>query len=225
MQSPPLNAPSIAPRDDIDFTSFARIASDLTEKGYSISPSSLPVELTHSLYNHVLTMSAAKFAAAGVGRGANFVHSQFVRTDEICWITGDSEAGSNWLMWANSLRRYLNEKLLLGLFSFESHFSHYSEGDYYKRHRDSFRGEANRVLSLVLYLNPGWALDDGGELILFEDDKDLAGIKVTPLLGTLVVFLSEDFPHEVLPASRDRYAIAGWYRVNTSVFDRVDPPR
>jgi SM-20-related protein len=49
--------------------------------------------------------------------------------------------------------------------------------------------------------------------------------KVTPLMGTLVLFLSEDFPHEVLPATRDRYAIAGWYRINTSVSDRVDPPR
>jgi SM-20-related protein len=225
MLSPHLNPSHVASREELDLPLFSRIAADLTEKGYSISPESLSLALIESLKNHVLTMSAAKFEAAGVGRGETFVHSKFVRTDEICWITGDSEAGGNWLMWASALQRYLNKKLLLGLFSFESHFSHYSEGDYYKRHRDSFRGEANRVLSLVLYLNPGWTLNDGGELVLYEDDQDIEGIKVTPLLGTLVVFLSEDFPHEVLPANRDRYAIAGWFRVNTSVFDRVDPPR
>jgi SM-20-related protein len=36
--------------------------------------------------------------------------------------------------------------------------------------------------------------------------------------------LSEDFPHGVLPAQRDRYSIAGWFRLNTSLFDRIDPP-
>jgi SM-20-related protein len=40
----------------------------------------------------------------------------------------------------------------------------------------------------------------------------------------LVVFLSEEFPHEVLPTATDRYSIAGWFRVNTSSAERVDPP-
>ncbi|MDH5172415.1 MAG: 2OG-Fe(II) oxygenase, partial [Gammaproteobacteria bacterium] len=51
-----------------------------------------------------------------------------------------------------------------------------------------------------------------------------AGIKVTPALGTVAVFLSEDFEHEVLPARRDRFSIAGWYRVNSSSARRADPP-
>ena len=103
------------------------------------------------------------------------------------------------------------------MFSFESHFSLYGPGDYYKRHKDAFKGEANRVLSLALYLNPGWTADDGGELVLYPSDADAetveapmrlaAGLpaetKVTPLMGTLVLFLSEDFPHEVLPAVRE----------------------
>jgi SM-20-related protein len=50
-------------------------------------------------------------------------------------------------------------------------------------------------------------------------------LSVQPLHGTVVVFLSEEFPHEVLPASRDRYSIAGWFRVNGSTAERVDPPR
>jgi len=48
----------------------------------------------------------------------------FVRTDEISWITGVSKAASNWLKWTHSLQKYLNENLLLGLFSFESQFAH-----------------------------------------------------------------------------------------------------
>ena len=81
------------------------------------------------------------------------------------------------------------------------------------------------MLSLVVYLNPSWNTADAGELVLYKDEQDRAGTKVTPLMGTVVTFLSEEFPHEVLPANRDRYSIAGWFRVNTSVTDRVDPPR
>ncbi|MET0091118.1 MAG: hypothetical protein ABW068_14070, partial [Candidatus Thiodiazotropha sp.] len=36
---------------------------------------------------------------------------------------------------------------------------------------------------------------------------------------------SERFPHEVLPAQRDRYSIAGWYRVINNQQGRIDPPR
>jgi SM-20-related protein len=60
--------------------------------------------------------------------------------------------------------------------------------------------------------------------VLYKDDADKEGVKVVPLMGTLVTFLSEEFPHEVLPAARDRYSIAGWFRVNTSATDKVDPP-
>ena len=88
-----------------------------------------------------------------------------------------------------------------------------------------FKGQQNRVLSLVVYLNPGWQHEDGGELVLYRDESDAEGIRVTPLMGTVVVFLSEEFPHEVLPAQRDRYSIAGWFRVNTSLAGAIDPPR
>lgn len=204
---------------------FSRIASEIRDKGFSINPAAVELELTSALLSHVLEMNRTKFSTAGIGRGDNYVRSRFVRTDEICWITGESEVGCQWLEWANSLRLHLNRELLLGLFSFESHFSHYGIGDYYRRHKDAFRGDANRVLSLVLYLNPAWTTEDGGELVIYPSDDATDGLKVTPLMGTLVVFLSEDFPHEVLAAARDRYAIAGWFRVNGSVFDRVDPPR
>jgi len=215
---------SIGDRNTIDETLFARIAKDLAHQGYSIRPTSLPGELATSLYNHQQTMNAEQFISAGTGRGNAYLKNEFVRTDEICWISGESTAGKQWLDWTSGLQRFLNRRLFLGLFSFESHFAHYRPGDYYKRHYDAFKGEANRVLSIVIYLNPGWINTDGGELVLYKEDQDKTGIKVVPLMGTVVVFLSEEFPHEVLPATRDRYSIAGWFRVNTSVSEKVDPP-
>lgn len=203
---------------------FERIARDLQEKGFSINPCALPVSLAEDLSAHLHNMPEFKFEQAGIGRDQAHSLNNFVRSDEICWITGESEAGQRWLNWTGRLQQYLNRRLFLGLFSFESHFAHYSPGDFYKRHYDAFKGQANRVLSVVVYLNRAWQPDDGGELILYLDDRDQQGIKVTPSFGTVAVFLSEEFPHEVLPATRDRFSIAGWFRVNTSTAERVDPP-
>ena len=84
---------------------------------------------------------------------------------------------------------------------------------------------ARRVLSLVTYLNPGWQLADGGELAIYDGQGAQIIHKVMPAYGTVVVFLSTEVPHEVLPANRDRYSIAGWFRVNSNHADRPDPPR
>lgn len=211
--------------DSVDDVLFENIAQNLEHRGFSITPGALPPALADALclYGHALP--ARHFQAAGIGRGAEFKRNTFVRSDAICWITGEHPVCADWLHWCGQLQRYLNRRLFLGLFSFESHFAHYQPGDFYRRHYDAFRGESNRVLSVVAYLNPGWGHNEGGELVLYGDDIDRTGIKVVPLLGTLVVFLSEEFPHEVLPASRSRLSIAGWYRLNTSVDGRVDPPR
>ena len=204
---------------------FAQVASDLTQKGYSIQPFALPLDLANNLFHQVTTMSSHSFVEAGIGRLREHMRNDFVRRDEICWITGKSEAGAQWLEWTNKLQKYLNQHLFLGLFSFESHFAHYATGCFYKRHKDAFKGDANRVLSVVAYLNPDWQIDDGGELVLYKDDLDTEGFKVVPALGTLAIFLSEEFPHEVLPAQRDRYSIAGWFRKNASISGIIDPPR
>lgn len=203
---------------------FEKIAQDLYEKGFSIQAAALPARLSAHLYQHLQSMPQYKFEQAGIGRDQEHSLNTKVRSDEICWITGESEAGLHWLDWNTKLKTFLNRRLFLGLFSFESHFAHYSPGDFYKRHYDAFRGEANRVLSVVVYLNPDWKEEYGGELVLYSNDEDLAGVKVRPEYGTVAIFLSEEFPHEVLPATRDRYSIAGWYRVNTSTAERVDPP-
>ncbi len=209
----------------LDNPLFESIALDIIDRGFTIQPNAVPVELASDLLSHLKAMHSEKFSPAGIGRDDNHTDNAFVRTDEICWITGDSDAGKAWLEWTAGLQSYLNRRLLLGLFSFESHFAHYAPNDYYKKHLDAFKGEANRRLSLVVYLNPGWLPEDRGELAIYTGETCSDIVKVTPAYATLVAFLSEDFPHEVLPAQRDRYSIAGWFRVNTSSSVKVDPPR
>ncbi|UAA37815.1 2OG-Fe(II) oxygenase [Paraneptunicella aestuarii] len=204
---------------------FERIVQDLHSQGFSIQTNALPEALAIGLKDYAFEMSSAKFQKAGIGRKTDFTKSEVIRRDEICWITGASEIGLSWLNWCALFQQYVNRRLFLGLFSYETHFAHYGKGDFYKRHYDAFRGEANRVLSMVVYLNPDWQEQDGGELVLYRSDDDADGIYVAPKLGTVVVFLSEEFPHEVLPAKADRYSIAGWFRVNGSNAHKVDPSR
>lgn len=214
--------PSLCPAPQATFES---IAAGIIDKGYSVCHNGLPETLAQALWFQVQSLTSGQFVAAGIGRESEHQQNQFVRRDEIHWIFGDSDVGKQWLNWTAQLQQYLNRHLFLGLFSFESHFAHYRPGDFYKRHVDAFKGQANRILSLVVYLNPGWQVDDGGEIVIYQDQYDLHGTKVLPHFATVVAFLSEDFPHEVLAAQRDRYSIAGWFRINSSTADRVDPPR
>ncbi|MCB1917041.1 MAG: 2OG-Fe(II) oxygenase [Rhodocyclaceae bacterium] len=204
---------------------FERIAEDLATRGFSVIDGAVPTALAISLAIEVRERSATAFHWASIGREQTQMVNGFVRRDAICWIEGESEAERDWLAWIVQLKTALNRRLYLGLFSFECHFAHYPPGAFYKRHVDAFRGEANRVLTTVLYLNPAWGPDDGGELVLHLDADNEETVRLRPTLGTLVVFLSEAFPHEVLPAQRDRYSIAGWFRVNASCAARADPPR
>jgi len=210
-----------APDDTAQGELFAAIADDLSRQGYSVRPAALSADLAHRLHRQ---QGRQQYAAAGIGRRDEHLKNDAVRNDEISWITGETTAGADWLRWADGLQHFLNRRLFLGLFSFESHFAHYRPGDYYKRHYDAFRGDANRVLSIVVYLNPEWPPEAGGELVLYPDNTDDSGVRVQPQMGSIVTFLSEEFPHEVLPATRDRYSIAGWFRVNTTVGTRIDPP-
>ena len=161
---------------------------------------------------------------AGIGREAAFRVARHVRGDRIHWLDPHEPAQARYLAAMETLRLGLNRELFLGLFEFEAHFAHYPPGAFYRRHVDSFRGAANRMLSTVSYLNTDWQPGDGGELVLYGPDGPAELARIAPQAGRLVIFLSEEIPHEVLPARRDRYSIAGWYRLNASVAGQIDPP-
>ncbi len=204
---------------------FSRIADDIRTKGYSVNPEALPENLGEKLYQLLGSMAKKQaFNKSSIGRDQQLIQKGTVRGDETCWITDESAAGREWLGWMHDLQVFLNRRLFLGLFSFESHFSHYRAGGFYKRHLDAFQGEDNRVLSTVLYLNHNWESKHGGELILFNGKQDLEGINVKPNFGTVVLFLSEEFPHEVVATHNDRYSVAGWFCLNTSTSKKIDPP-
>jgi len=209
---------------------FEQCVQALQQHAWVVIENALPPALSAALSAQVRDMTQTDFAAAGVSRGAGHKLDERVRRDQISWIEGVTEAEREWLAWCSRLQLYLNQRLYLGLFSFESHFAHYAPGAFYKKHVDAFKQNdtgigAGRLVSLVAYLNPCWQGANGGELLIYEDSSADPVAIVQPHHGTVVLFLSEEVPHEVAPALCDRYSIAGWFRVNGSRTDRVDPPR
>ncbi|RMJ06154.1 2OG-Fe(II) oxygenase superfamily protein [Marinobacter litoralis] len=150
---------------------------------------------------------------AGIGRGIDLLKDRSVRRDKIVWMDGASAPQAELFRFFDQVRDGLNRRLFLGLKRYEAHYSTYQPGDFYKRHVDSFKGRASRMISLVLYLNDNWGLEDGGELRVFDvvDQESPVGL-LRPETGRAAFFLSESVPHEVLPARRTRYSIACWFR-------------
>lgn len=150
---------------------------------------------------------------AGIGRGNDLVRDRSVRRDKIAWLQGVTAPQAALFEFFETIRQGLNQRLFLGLKRFETHYATYHPGDFYKRHLDSFRGRASRVVSLVLYLNEDWQAADGGALQVFnrDNDQEVCGT-VLPEAGRMALFMSEEIPHEVLPANRTRYSLACWFR-------------
>ena len=213
---------TIAACPDAALPSFDKLSLQLETRGYVVIPEGLPQSVADELLRYVASVDASDFHRAGIGRGTDEHTNRFVRRDSIHWLNERRPELAEWRRFTDALRMQLNRELFLGLFSFESHVARYSSGDFYKKHYDAFRGEANRIVSLVCYLNADWAPGDGGELRLYTDAITLT---VPPDYRTLVLFLSEDTLHEVLPTNRERWSVTGWFRLNQSRLDRVDPPR
>jgi SM-20-related protein len=170
--------------------------------------------LAHALRDDALRLQhAGALAPAAVGRAGTRALRGDIRGDATLWLDDArcGDAARDYLHRLDVLRADLSRRLFLGLVEVEAHYAAYPPGAGYARHRDRFRDDDARVLSLVTYLNPGWQPGDGGELCLHRDD---GGVDVPPRTGS-VCFLSE-LEHEVLPARRERFSIAAWMRRRSS---------
>ena len=206
---------------------LAELVDALVEQGWYVGEAFIPAELCAALHHEIGAMAEHEaLEAAGIGRGQEHALRRDIRGDAIRWLDRESQARRQYLDAMGELQQELNRALFLGLFEYEAHFAHYPPGAFYKRHVDSFRGRANRVVSTVGYLNPDWPEDGGGEMVIFAaDDPEREVARVRPAAGTFACFLSDRVPHEVLPTRLPRSSIAGWFRRNASLGGLVDPAR
>jgi len=192
------------------------IAKELEQTGYIVLANALPDALLHGLQKRCEDDGTDRFQAAHVGRGAAKQQIGSLRGDVISWIEANDPVDRAFLEQMETLRRELNSRLFLGMFDYESHYAIYSKGYGYAKHSDVLQGKKNRILTTVLYLNEDWQPEQGGELVVYDPSGETELFRVRPTFGTMVIFLSESFPHEVLISHTTRRSIAGWFRVSGS---------
>lgn len=192
-----------------------RVAAALAAQGHCVIDDALPADLAQDLATACAAAPADAFRAAGIGRHQSHQRDASVRSDAIRWLDPAYAPDAAYLETMEHMRVALNRALFLGLFDYECHYARYEPGAFYRRHVDAFAGQKNRVLSTVLYLNRDWRAEEGGELLLYEAEAATPFDRVLPQYNRLVVFLSEQYPHEVKPAMRARHSIAGWFRVRS----------
>jgi SM-20-related protein len=195
---------------------IALISKQLEDTGYIVLARPLADKLLADLFTRCHDDDPTRFHAALVGRGVAKKHIASIRGDSINWLDASNSIDGEYLACMEELRLGLNAALFLGLFDYESHYAIYSKGDGYAKHSDVLQGKKNRILTTVLYLNEDWHDGDGGELLVFDATGNSVIAKVNPTFGTMIIFLSESFPHEVLISNVNRRSIAGWFRISGS---------
>jgi SM-20-related protein len=194
------------------------IAGALAEPGYVVVPDFLDETTGLALLSEIrASRERGDLHEAAVGRGGEKQVRSEIRSDHVLWLDPAelSPAQSRYWEALETVRASLNRELFLGLFDLEAHLACYPPGAFYKAHLDCHRGVSVRTVSAILYLNRDWTPDDGGLLRLYTDrEAGTSGpfLDIAPEFGKLVLFLSADFWHEVLPAKRERFSLTGWFR-------------
>ncbi len=191
---------------------FSDIVDALASQAWAVRHDFLPIDAITALAEEARRLRlAGSFSPAGIGRGSDRQVRADVRGDQIHWLDESSPTRAQSSYWSQieSLRTELNEELFLGLVSVEAHYAFYPPGAFYREHVDRFSDSDERVISCSLYLNSDWKDEDGGQIGIYAGDHRIA---IFPMAGTFVIFRSDDIPHEVSPAERDRFSLTAWFR-------------
>lgn len=189
---------------------FDAAAGALAADGWCVMSALMSPMQTQALADECQALHAAQRlvpAATGAGRALTALRGDRTRWFEPAALTA---AQRPFVERIDRLRQALNRSLMLGLVDTEAHYALYRPGAGYARHLDCLRGSDARVVSAVFYLNQAWQESDGGALRLYLADDSHRDIY--PHAGSLLLFLSAQFEHEVLPATRDRLSVACWLR-------------
>lgn len=194
-----------------------RIASEIYEKSYAIIDDFIDEELRISLLKEQSELlEAGKFRIAAVGKGDKKQVRTEIRNDQVLWIDSENlnEFESQYWTKVDEIRQAINRRCYLGLKSFEGHFARYPIGSFYIRHMDQFQQVSYRLVTVIIYLNDSWTPEDEGMLRMYlpQEDGSEKILDVLPKGGRLVVFMSGEIPHEVIPTKKERISITGWLR-------------
>lgn len=181
----------------------------LIDRGWFACESFLDPLLCRKL---LLDLQEQPLKEARIGKGSALHTNTTIRNDSIFWLDekNESPAQKEYLEEIDNLMILLNRELFLGLKQFEGHYAKYTKDGFYKKHVDQFKGNNERLVSVITYLNTP---SEGGELRIYKrDNPEEIEADITPKAGSLVCFLSNQIYHEVMPTTSERYSVTGWLR-------------
>lgn len=177
-----------------------------------IDPLFLNKTLSDGLYKTILQLQKDELmTVAGTGNEPVRDESQKIRSDSIYWMDRNhaNSYEQEFLQLVEDFIVHLNSTCYTGINGYEFHYAVYGEGSFYKRHKDQFKNDNNRKYSLINYLNENWLEEDGGELMVYQNE----GVqKILPHSQKAVFFKSDQLEHEVMKANRRRMSITGWLK-------------
>ena len=194
-----------------------KIADEIYTKSYVVIDNFVDEIFRKALFDEQTDLlEKGKFRKAAVGSGDKKQVIPEIRSDEVLWMDEENLSLLQREYWnrVEEIKTILNRRCFLGLKSFEGHFARYPIGSFYKRHLDQFQQVPYREVTVILYVNDQWTEADEGALRMYLPNPD--GTEriedYLPMPGRLVVFLSAEIPHEVLPTKKERNSITGWLK-------------
>lgn len=177
-----------------------------------IDPHFMSKSLSDGLQQNILQLqNDGMMTVAGIGNEEVKNQHQKMRGDKIYWMdkNHNNQYEQEFLQLAEDFIDRLNSTCYTGINGYEFHYAVYEEGSFYKRHRDQFQNDSNRKFSLINYLNNNWLEEDGGQLLVYQNEETQT---IEPHAQTAVFFKSDEMEHEVSKANRSRMSITGWLK-------------
>ena len=116
----------------------------------------------------------------------------------------------------------------------EEQYLHYDKGGHYVIHKDTYcnplkfceKGDSqyiNRLLTYLIYFNPGWKKEDGGELLVYDNFERRNVIdRVTPKTGQAIIFRSDQVYHSAEYVYTEKRAITLFIQIKDLEAEELD---
>lgn len=192
--------------------SFDLLIDSYLDNNVGIDPAFLTKPLSNGLQQNILQLQKDELmTAAGIGNEEIKDSKQKTRGDKIYWMdkSHDNIYEQEFLQLAEDFIAHLNMTCYTGINAYEFHYAVYEEGSFYSKHKDQFKNDSNRKYSLINYLNEDWIAEDGGHLLVYQQEEVKS---ILPHSQTAVFFKSNEMEHEVTKANRQRMSISGWLK-------------
>ena len=188
---------------------FKSLFDNLANKGWVYSDQLLSkptVEIWRNLALEKLDQGQFRPAQIASGTLPN------VRSDSILWLDESDKEFQTYFQTLHIWRKNICQELFVSAPQVETHLAHYAPGKFYEKHCDQPKNSGSRVITFVVYLHESWSVDNGGELIIYENSSDEIACKIDPQPGRVVFFKSDEIWHQVQESRFDRLSLTGWFR-------------